>query len=88
MSQITARSSLRLQHTWLPDSPSAGATMHQDWFAEAHREGAAVVVSVNAPDPQRALEELLASDDPLDYMFKDFVRSLTGFEVATLFSAA
>jgi len=61
--------------------------MHGDWFAEAHREGAAVVVSVTAPKPQCALAELVASDDPLDDTFKDFVRSLTGLEVATLFSS-
>jgi hypothetical protein len=62
--------------------------MHQDWFAEAHREGTTVVVSVTAPDPRRALAELVASTDPLDVMFQDFVRSLTGFELATLFCAA
>ena len=47
-----------------------------------------MVVSVTAPDPRYALAELLASDDPLDFMFRDFVRSLTGLEVETLFDAA
>ena len=51
-------------------------------------EGATVVVSVTADDPQEALTELVWSDDPLDDMFKDFVRSLTGLELATLFDAA
>jgi hypothetical protein len=59
--------------------------MHKDWFAEAHREGADVVVSVTAPDPQAALSALVTSDDPLDDLFREFVRSLTGLEVATLF---
>jgi hypothetical protein len=81
MPQITASSPLRIEYF-------AGATMHQDWLAEAHRDGHDVVVSVTAADPRRALTELLASDDPLDFMFKDFVRSLTGLELATLFDAA
>jgi hypothetical protein len=85
MSQITATAPLRLEHVRHPFAPTTGATMHQDWFAEAHREGKRVVVSVTAADPKQALAQLSASDDPLDYMFKDFVRSLTGLEVATLF---
>jgi hypothetical protein len=88
MPQIITSSPLRIEHLSAPNQPGAGATMHQDWFAEAHRDGAEVVISVTAPDPRCALAELLASDDPLDFMFKDFVRSLTGLEVATLFSAA
>jgi hypothetical protein len=59
--------------------------MHGDWFAEAHREGRRVVVSVTAPDPRRALDQLTLSHDPMDFMFKDFVRSMTGLEVGTLF---
>jgi hypothetical protein len=85
MSQITANAPLRVEHVWYADAPSAGATMHPNWIAEAHRAGATVVVSVTGPDPERALAQLVASDDPLDYLFKDFVRSLTGLEVASLF---
>ena len=85
MSQMVASAPLRLEHVWLPVAPSSGATMHQSWVAEAHREGVNVVVSITGPDPRGALAQLSVSDDPLDDLFKDFVRSLTGLEVATLF---
>ena len=88
MTRIIATAPLRYAYLSVPNPPSAGAAMHEDWFAEAHREGATVVVSVTADDPQEALTELVWSDDPLDDMFKDFVRSLTGLELATLFDAA
>jgi hypothetical protein len=85
MSQIVATAPLRLEHVRYPLAPTTGATLHPDWFAEAHRDGRSVVVSVTAADPRRALAQLSTSDDPLDDLFKDFVRSLTGLEVATLF---
>lgn len=85
MSQIVATAPLRLEHVRFPFAPTTGATMHGDWFAEAHREGRSVVVSVTAADPRQALDQLTLSDDPMDFLFKDFVRSLTGLEVATLF---
>ena len=88
MSRIIATAPLRIAYLDVPNPPSAGAAMHEDWFVEAHREGATVVVSVTADDPQRALHELVRSDDLMDYMFLDFVRSLTGLELATLFDAA
>ena len=88
MSQIHATAPLHLPYLSLPNAPSAGATVHADWFAEAHRDGATVVVSVTADDPQEALTTLITSDDPLDFMFKEFVRSLTGLELATLFDDA
>ena len=85
MSRIIATAPLRIEHVNYPLAPRHGATVHGEWFAEAHREGKDVVVSVIATDPRRALAQLSASDDPYDYMFRDFVRSLTGLEVATLF---
>ena len=85
MPRITARSPLRQEHLHLPNAPSAGAAMHEDWWAEAHREGASVVVSLTADDPRGALAQLLRSTDPVDDLFQDVVRSLTGLEVVTIF---
>jgi len=83
---LATTSRLRLEHTLEWGAPNAFSVQHGAWFAEAHRDGAAVVVSVDAPDPQGAVQELVASQDPLDDMFKDIVRSLTGLELATLFT--
>lgn len=88
MSRIVATAPLRLAYLSSPHQPSAGAAVRDDWLVEAHREGATVVVSVTADDPRGALDALVRSDDPFDYLFLDFVRSLTGLELATLFDAA
>jgi hypothetical protein len=58
---------------------------HEDWHAEARRLGAMVIISVTASNPERALEQLVASQAPMDCWFKDGVRSLTGQDFPALF---
>jgi hypothetical protein len=41
---------------------------------------------MTAPNPRRALEQLAASDAPMDCWFKDGVRSLTGDDIPALFA--
>jgi hypothetical protein len=85
MSQISSSAPIRPVDDMELSTLTAFATMHLDWFAEAHRDGSQVVVSVNARDPGRALRELVASDDMLDRQFVAAVRTLTGREISELF---
>jgi hypothetical protein len=66
--------------------PGTIGVEHDEWQAEARRRGTHVIVSVTAADPRRALEQLAASDAPMDCWFKDGVRSLTGRDFPALFS--
>jgi hypothetical protein len=66
--------------------PGTIGVEHDEWHAEARRLGAMVMISMTARNPRRALEQLAASDAPMDCWFKDGVRSLTGADIPALFS--
>ena len=59
---------------------------HEGWHAELRRDGETVIISVTASNPKRALEQLVASDAPMDCWFKDGVRTLTGEDLPALFA--
>ena len=75
-----------LQHDGAAALPGTIGVEHEDWPAGARRRGTTVIVSVTAADPRRALEQLAASEAPMDCWFKDGVRSLTGVELPKLFA--
>jgi hypothetical protein len=83
---------LSTSHPLRPDDGGAGSLPgtlrieHEEWQAEARRRGEIVVVSVTAPNPERALEQLASSSRPMDCWFKDGVRSLTGADLSSLFA--
>jgi len=56
-----------------------------DWYAEARKSEDGIVVTVTAPNPTRALQQLVTSGDPLDCWFKNEVRAATGVGLASLF---
>jgi hypothetical protein len=66
--------------------PGTIGVEHDEWHAEARRLGPMVMISMTARNPRRALEQLAASDAPMDCWFKDGVRSLTGDDIPALFS--
>ena len=75
-----------------PDRPSAlpGSigVEREEWYAEARRQGEQVVVTMTAPDPRRALHQLVTSGDPVDRWFKDEVLALTGVSLTAVFGEA
>ncbi len=77
---------LRHDDGTLDSLPGTIGVEHDEWHAEARRLGATVMISMTAPNPRRALEQLAASDAPMDCWFKDGVRSLTGDDIPALLS--
>jgi hypothetical protein len=86
MHNVTTSFPLRLHDDAANHLPGTIGIQHEEWHAEARRHGATVIISVTASDPKRALEQLAASNAPMDCWFKDGVRSLTGEELPALFA--
>ena len=68
--------------------PGSIGVEREEWHAEARRQGAQVVVTVTAPNPRRALQQLVTSGDPVDRWFKDAVLALTGVSLTAVFDEA
>ena len=88
MHRLSTTSGIRLDGEQLTAVPGSFGMEREEWYAEARRLERAVVVSMTAPNPRRALAQLAASDDPFDRWFKDQLRDLTGAELPTLFGRA
>ena len=66
--------------------PGSIGVERNEWYAEARRIDAMVVVTMTADNPHRALVELITSGDAIDRWFKDEVHALTGVTLTDLFS--
>jgi hypothetical protein len=86
MHSLSISHPLRSPERGLQTLPGTIGVEHDEWHAEARRRGATVIVSVTAADPRRALEQLAASQAPMDCWFKDGVRTLTGEDLGALFA--
>jgi hypothetical protein len=86
MHSLSISHPLRHHSGGAPALPGTIGVEHEEWHAEARRRGMTVIISVTAADPRRALEQLAASQAPMDCWFKDGVRTLTGKELPTLFA--
>ncbi len=85
MQKLSATHPLHVDPERAGSLPGSIGVEREAWYAEARRSGAEVVGTMTAGNPRRALDELGASDDPIDRWFKDEVRALTGVGLAALF---
>lgn len=86
MHTISVSHPLRPQSDGALVLPGSIGVKHDDWSAAARRDGAMVIVSLQATNPRRALAQLADSEAPMDCWFKDGVRTLTGEELPALFA--
>ena len=54
----------------------------QDWYLQGGPCGDIVIVSITADDPDRAMRQLAASEEPFDCWFKDQVLQLSGINLS------
>lgn len=86
MSTLSTAHPLRVDDGTAARLPGSFGVQHEEWYAEARRRGAVVIISVTAPDPEEALRELAASTAPMDCWFKEGVQDLTGRDFPSLVS--
>ncbi|MDP8922963.1 MAG: hypothetical protein M3O34_08825 [Chloroflexota bacterium] len=85
MQKLSATHPLHVDPQYAGTLPGSVGVEREEWYAEARRSGETVIVSMTAGNPRRALEQLIASGDPVDRWFKDEVRALTGLSLTALF---
>lgn len=85
MQKISTTHPLQVDYQRAGALPGSIGVERGEWYAQAKLTASDVIVTVTARNPRRALDEILASDDPLDRWFKDEVRALTGLGMAALF---
>jgi len=85
MQKISTTHPLEVARQHVGPLPGTIGVERGEWYVEAQLIADAVIVSVTADNPQRALDKIVASDDPIDRWFKDEVRALTGVDIAALF---
>jgi hypothetical protein len=87
MRKISTAHPLQVNHEHTGPLPGSVGVERKAWSARATLTSDTVVVSVTANNPRRALDEIVASENPLDRWFKDEVRTLTGVGIAALFGS-